>query len=308
MDTYVSVTIYAENEPPDWRAHVRAALDTMRKVEALTTSYDDPSEIGKINLAAGKRALAVNPVVAQLIRVSQEISDRTAGAFDITVWPLSKVWDVKSPTPRVPAENEIEENRKLVDYRKISLDGNQVFLTNIGMGLDLGGIAKGYAVDRAVQVLLDSHYQDFLVEAGGDLRAVAGQLTRGQRTIWVRHPRRLDDFFAAIKLDEGAVSTSGDYERSFEKDGQRYHHIMNPQTGYPASPAVSVTIIAETSELADATSTAVFVLGPERGMEYIESNSNLAGLIIYQEASDSSRSLKWKISKNLVDRIQILEK
>lgn len=307
MDTYVSVTIYAENEPLDWRTHVLAALDTMRKVEALTTSYNDSSEIGKINLAAGKRAFAVNPEVARLIRHSQEMSAGTDGAFDITVWPLSKLWDVKSPTPRVPTENEIAEKRILVDYRKIVLNEDEIFLPDVGMGIDLGGIAKGYAVDRAVQVLAELRYEDFLVEAGGDLRAVAGDRTRGQRTIWVRHPRQLDDFFAAIKLDKGAVATSGDYERSFEKDGQRYHHIMNPRTGYPASPVVSVTIVAGTSEIADATSTAVFVLGPERGMAYIESNPDLAGLIIYQEAPES-QELKWKVSTNLVDRIEILEK
>lgn len=307
MDTYVSVTIYAETEPPNWREHVRAALDTMRKVEAMTTSYHDSSEIGKINRAAGKRALDVNAEVMQLLKDAQKMSAASDGAFDITVFPLSQLWDVKSPTPRAPPAEDIAEKRKLVDYQKIVLGGNSVFLPDSGMGIDLGAIAKGYAVDRAVEMLRAHNYRDVLVEAGGDLRALAGELTRGRRTVWVRHPRRHDKFFAAIKMDEGAVSTSGDYERSFEKNGRRYHHIMNPKTGYPAEPTVSVTIIAETSQQADAVATAVFVMGPERGMDYIESHPDLAGLIIYREASESGEVLKWKISRNLVDRIQILE-
>ncbi len=308
MDTLVSITIYAETEPPQWRNHVRAAFDSMRKIETLASSYDDSSEIGKINLNAGRRPVAVSPEVLHLIRESQNLSARTDGAFDITVWPLARLWDVKSPAPQVPPADQIAEKRKLVDYRQIVLHDASVFLPVSGMGLDLGAIAKGFAVDCAVQVLREYEYEDFLVEAGGDLRAAAGNLTKGRRMIWVRHPRQPGKFFAAIKLDEGAVATSGDYERSFEKAGQRYHHILDPQSGYPAAPTVSVTVIAETSELADATSTAVFVLGPERGMDYLEANPNLAGLIIYREASKSGEVLNWKISKNLVGRIQILQK
>jgi thiamine biosynthesis lipoprotein len=307
MDTLVSITIYAETEPPHWREHIRAAFDAMRKIEALTSSYDDSSEIGKINLNAGRRPVAVSPQVLHLIRESQKISARTGGAFDITVWPLSRLWDVKSPAPRVPPADQIEEKRKLVDYRRIVLNGASVFLPENGMGLDLGAIAKGFAVDCAAQVLREYDYQDFLVEAGGDLRAAAGDATRGRRTVWVRHPRQREKFFAAIKMDAGAVSTSGDYERSFEKEGQRYHHILDPQSGYPAAPTVSATVIAETSELADAASTAAFVMGPERGLEYIESHPELAGLIIYREASERGEVLNWKISKNLVDKINIIE-
>jgi thiamine biosynthesis lipoprotein len=308
MDTYVSVTVYAETEPPNWREHVRVAFDAMREVERLTTSYNDSSEIGRINHAAGKHAIAVSAEVLQILGDAQRISSESDGAFDVTVLPLSQLWDVKSPTPRIPSDDEIVDKRKLVGYRKIVIDGSSVFLPDSGMGIDLGAIAKGYAVDRAVQVLRERNYHEIMVEAGGDLRAVAGPLTKGQRTIWVRHPRQPDELFAAIKLDEGAVATSGDYERSFEKAGRRYHHILDPQTGHPAAPTVSVTIVAETSELADATSTAVFVMGPERGMQFIESDPNLAGLIIYHETVDGAPVLKWKVSRNLLERIEILSK
>ena len=305
MDTFVSITIYSKTEPANWRTHAAGAIAAMRDVERTSTSYNDSSEIGKVNSSAGHQAMAINREVVRLIAHALEISDRSGGAFDVTVFPLVRLWDVKSPTPVVPTAGEIDATRRLVDYKKVVFSDTSVFLPDSGMGIDLGAIAKGYAVDRATQILLENHYRDFLVEAGGDLRAVAGELTRGRRTIWVRHPRQPDRFFASIKLDEGAVATSGDYERSFEREGKRYHHIIDPSTGYPATPTVSVTIVAETSELADATSTAVFVMGPDRGMEYLESQANLAGLIVYQEPGSI---LKWKISKNLVDRITILEK
>jgi len=307
MDTLVSITIYAMDEPPGWREHVASALDAMQHIEDLTSSYRDSSEIGKVNFGAGKNHFSLSREVYQLIYDSQQISQLTEGAFDITLLPLLRLWDVKSPNPRVPTDEEIRERRKLTGYQKIVLNDHEIFFPDSGMGVDLGGIAKGLAVDRAVEVLTKFGYEDFLVEAGGDLRAVAGELTQGQRTIWVRHPRQRDGFFAKIKLDKGAVSTSGDYERFFESDGKRYHHIVDPQTGYPAHPSVSVTIIAEKSEMADGYSTAVFVLGPQRGMEFIENHPELAGLIIYAEPAEGGAVLKCKVSKNLADQITIIE-
>jgi thiamine biosynthesis lipoprotein len=307
MDTLVSITIYAVDEPPGWREHAASALDAMQHIEDLTSSYRDSSEIGKINLGAGAKRFSLSPEVYQLIHDAQQISQLTEGAFDMTVLPLLRLWDIKSPNPRVPTDEEILERRRLTGYEKIVVNDRDIFLPDSGMGLDLGGIAKGFAVDRAAEVLTKFGYKDFLVEAGGDLRAVAGELTRGQRIIWVRHPRQRDIFFAKIKLDEGAVSTSGDYERFFEMDGKRYHHIVDPQTGYPAHPNVSVTIVAEKSEMADGYSTAVFVLGPQRGMEFIENYPELAALIIYEEPAEGGAVLKWKASKNLADKITVIE-
>ncbi|MFQ5770111.1 MAG: FAD:protein FMN transferase [bacterium] len=306
MDTLVSITIYAHHEPDKWREQVAATFEAMQRIENLTSSYRDASEIGRINLRAGQAPLKVSPDVLEIVREAQEVSAMSQGAFDITILPLQRLWNFKSPEPVVPMVNAILEKRRFTDFRKIVIDDSTIFLPEKGMGMDLGGIAKGYAVDRAVDILKSMGYQDFLVAAGGDLRAISGPLTAGRRKIWVRHPRRRDSFFATITIDEGAVATSGDYEKYFEINGKRYHHILNPKTGYPSSPVVSVTIVAATTSLADAFATAAFVLGPERGMEFIENNPTVAGLIIFEQDAESVGTLKWKISTNLVNKIDII--
>jgi thiamine biosynthesis lipoprotein len=302
MDTLVSITIYAVDEPENWRVHAASAFDAMKRVEDLATSFNDSSQIGQINLQAGGDYQPVNAELVEIIRQGQEISDISNGAFDITILPLVRLWNFKSPNPKIPTHEEISKRLPLVNFRNVEIKDNQIRLTLPGMGLDLGGVAKGYAVDRAADILRDHGHQDFLVEAGGDLRAAAGELTRGRRNIWIRHPRKPDDFFASIKMDQGAVATSGDYERSFEINGKRYHHILNPKTGYPSSPIVSVTIFAETTSMADAASTAVFVLGPEPGLEFIEQNPKLEGLIIFAKESE----LYWKASKGIANKINII--
>ncbi|MFQ5676568.1 MAG: FAD:protein FMN transferase, partial [bacterium] len=266
----------------------------------------DASEIGRVNLNAGQRAVQVSPDVVKIILQARKVSLETQGAFDISALPLQRLWNFKSSNPRVPTKEEIAEKRHLVDFRAVVLDSNTVFLPRPEMGLDLGAIAKGYAVDQAVAILKKDGYSDFMVEAGGDLRTVAGELTHGERKIWVRHPRKPDEFFAVIKKDQCAVATSGDYERFFEKDGQRFHHIIDPVTGYPARPVVSATIIAEEAVIADAYATAVFVLGPDRGLELIEKNPGLEGLIVFEKESESDSMLGWKVSKGIVEEIEIV--
>ena len=305
MDTLVSITIYAKQEPEDWQQHVEQAFETMQRIEDLATSFNDSSEVGQLNLNAGHRGISVHKDVLEIIKQAQEVGENSDGAFDVTVLPLLRLWNFKSSNPRVPTQDEVLEKRGLVDFRRIVINDNNVFLPEVNMGMDLGAIAKGYAVDKAVEVLEKYDYKNFMVEAGGDLRAIAGELTRGQRTIWVRHPRKVSGFFAKIKMDEGAVASSGDYERFFEVSGKRFHHIVNPKTGYPASPVVSVTIFSETTVLADAYATAVFVLGPEKGLDFIEKLPETEGLIVYQKEIDSDLILDWKVSKGIARDLEI---
>lgn len=304
MGTIVSITIYAVEEPEFWQKHVASALETIKQIEDLTSSYNDSSQIGQINVHAGKDYYQVDKDVLEIIKQAKEISKLSHGAFDITILPLLRMWNFKSSNPRVPTEMEITENLALVGFNNIEIQHNKIRLSQIGMGLDLGGIAKGYAVDRAVEVLKAFGYKDFLVEAGGDLCAVVGDLTKGRRKIWIRHPRQRDKFFANINMDQGAVATSGDYERYFEISDKRYHHILNPKTGYPSAPVVSVTIFSETTFLADAASTAVFVLGPEQGFEFIENNLLIEGLIIFEQGG----KLKWKASNKIACKINTIGK
>lgn len=305
MGTVVSISIYSQTEPPLWHTHVDSAFSRMARLERLTTVYDSTSQISGINRAAGMVSLEVDPEIVELLYLSKEVGEASNGAFDVTISPLLDVWRFHSDTPRVPALSEIQAHLGAIDFRKISVSGSTATLADAGMAIDLGGIAKGYAVDLAVDELLDDGYTDFMVEAGGDLRAVASDLTRGERNIWIQHPRHPDKFFASIKMDAGAVATSGDYERYFEEGGKRYHHILNPQTGFPAGPNVSVTIFAGTTAIADAYSTAVFVLGPEAGLQLIEQTPGLEGVIIYEENSDGK--LKWVATKNIKKKLKIIK-
>ncbi len=307
MDTLVSITIYAKQEPEKWQQHVEQAFETMQRIEDLATSYNDTSEVGILNLNAGQQEISVHQEVLEMIKQAREVGENSDGAFDATIFPLQRLWNFKSPDPRVPTETEVSEKRELVDFRKIVINDNHVFLPKKSMGLDLGAIAKGYAVDKAVEVLQKYGYKNFMVEAGGDLRAVAGELTTGQRTIWVQHPRKDAEFFAKIKMDEGAVASSGDYERFFEINGKRFHHILNPKTGYPAYPVVSVSIFSQTTAMADAYATAVFVLGPEKGLDFIEKLPETEGLIVYQKEVDSDLILDWKVSKGIAGVLEIVD-
>lgn len=307
MDTLVSITIYATEEPRDWRQHVAEAFAAMAEIDALTSSYNDTSEVGQLNLQAGVNGVHVSPHTLEIIRQAVKVSEFSGGAFDVTVWPLEKLWGFGFENPHMPEKESIAATTRLVDYKNIAIKDANVYLMKKGMGIDLGGIAKGYAVDRAVDILNKHGYEDFLVEAGGDLKAGAGELSQGRRKIWIRHPRKREQFFGHIELDAGAVATSGDYERFFEKDGQRYHHILDPATGYPSRPVVSVTVFAASTALADAYSTAVFVLGPDAGLQLIETTPEIEGLIIYENDSDTDSKLSWKASKQISEKLTVLD-
>jgi thiamine biosynthesis lipoprotein len=169
----------------------------------------------------------------------------------------------------------------LVDFHQIGVDENRVSLGRTGMRIDLGAIAKGYIVDRAVRFLKDRGVTAGLVEAGGDLRLFGKPPHRENWRIGILHPRKPNQsLFGVLDVDSGSVTTSGDYERTFTEDGKRYHHLIDPATGYPADECISVTIIAETAMLADAWATAVFIMGPERGMALLESQAGVEGMMI----------------------------
>jgi thiamine biosynthesis lipoprotein len=303
MDTSVSISIYAVSEPENWRSHVDAAFRKMARIEALTTSYNDSSQIGQVNIAAGNEQVEVAPEVINIVEMALSVGEESNGAFDITVLPLLRLWDFKSERPSVPSPEAVENTLASVDYEQVLRSDNNLYLPVSGMGIDLGGIAKGYAVDAAFEHLHALGYRDFMVEAGGDLRVTSGETTRGLRRVWIRHPRKRDDFFGHILMDAGAVASSGDYERYFEKDGKRYHHIVDPATGYPKEGVMSVTIIAPSTALADAYSTAVFVLGPEDGMRLIENKPDIEGLIILDSDGEE---LQW-IASSLFEQQLVLK-
>jgi thiamine biosynthesis lipoprotein len=209
------------------------------------------------------------------------VAERTSGAFDITVQPLMELWGFNTPAPAVPDRAQIEERRRSVNWRNLAIEHGQVVRRNAATRIDLGGIAKGYAVAEAVRVLKDAGIRSALVDAGGDIYAFGRTGGRPWR-VGIRNPRG-EGIIGVLDLCEQSLATSGDYERCFERDGVRYHHILDPATGYPAGGVVSVTVLSSNATLADAWSTALFVLSAQRGLECAEAVPDVDALIVTSE-------------------------
>jgi len=273
MDTVVSISVYADKDDSSSavRGGIAKAFEAMRRVDSLMSSYSDKSEVADLNRRAASEPVAISAATDSVLQAALWASEISRGVFDVTIAPVLQLWGFGTDHLGVPKEQDIKDRLPLVNYRNLKNESGAIRFLRPGMAIDLGGVAKGYAVDAAVEVLRSAGYADVMVKAGGDLRTLSSPLTSGHRYIWIQHPRASDKFFAKFKFDEGAVSTSGDYERFFEAGGVRYHHVIDPATGYPARRAVSATVLANDSRTADALSTALFVLGPEAGIALADS-------------------------------------
>lgn len=250
-------------------------------LDRLLSVWHPDSDISRLNAAAGQGPVRVNPITIEILQIARGISDETGGAFDVTFGALSGLWKFDhDQDDRIPPRDEVSRRLPLVDYRDLEIDSGAgtARLRRAGMRAHLGGIGKGYAVDRAATTLRSHGIADFMIQAGGDLY-VGGR--RGDRP-WrgaIKDPRG-DGFFAALDLEDETLSTSGDYERFFIRGGRRYHHILDPSTAEPARGARSVTIVTGRAVMADALSTGVFVLGPDAGMRLIEELPDVEGVIV----------------------------
>jgi thiamine biosynthesis lipoprotein len=288
-------------------AAARAAFDEVLRefdrLEALMSVWRPGSDLLRINGAAGVRPVAVSAEVRDALHTAQQVSEWTGGKFDVTFGPLADVWkfDRQNADQTIPSAEDIRARLPLVDYRRIEIDdrAGTVFLRRTGMQVNLGGIGKGYAVDRAAAILRRAGFRDFIIQAGGDLYAAGKNGDRPWR-LGVNDPRGPDGkTFASVEVGDATFSTSGDYARFFIKDGIRYHHIIDLTTGQPARGCRSVTIVADSATLADGLSTGVFALGPADGMALIERLPHVEGVIV-------SASNDVLVSSGLKGRITIL--
>lgn len=277
---YTTATIDAD--------HIRAAFDAATaeivRVEKVMTTWDPASEVSRINAGAGGAAVPVGPETFSVIAEAQRSSAASGGCFDITFETLHGLWKFDQDLdPHPPTAKDVKERLRDVGYKHVVLDAaaQTVRIDDPRTRISLGGIAKGYGVDRAAKVLADAGLTSFYVQAGGDL------LTRGMKadgTPWqagIRDPRGPEgDYFALMPVVDHAFSTAGDYERAYLVDGKRYHHIIDPRTGYPATASRSVTIWAPTALQADAIDDAVFILGPEKGLALVESIDGVGAVIV----------------------------
>ena len=254
------------------------------RLEGVMSTWKDGSEIQLLNAAAGKHAVPVSKEIRDVLRAARQMSEWTAGKFDVTWGVMSGLWkfDYQNKDSSIPDSGEVARRKKLIGYRELEVDeqAGTAFIHRAGMVVNLGGIGKGYAVDRARDILLERGFRDFMIQFGGDLY-VAGKSGDRPWRLGIQDPRGSgDEIFASVELSDSTFSTSGDYERFFVKDGRRYHHILDPATGEPAQGSRSVTILARSAAIADGLSTGVFILGPEAGMALIERLPDVEGIIV----------------------------
>jgi thiamine biosynthesis lipoprotein len=266
------------------RAAVEAAMNEIRRLELLMTTWRDDSEVSRINRAAGKAPAPVSHETFEVIEKSLWMSEHSEGVFDITFDVMRGLWRFdENAVERVPAARDIARLRSLIGYRHVHTDREHatVFLDRAESRLSLGGIAKGYAIDRAAAILLAAGVDDFLAQAGGDLYVHGHKADGSPWVAGVRDPRGpAGTYFATMPVVDHAFSTAGDYERAFVAKGRRYHHIIDPRTGYPATASRSVTIWAKDALTADALDDAVFILGPEKGLALVESIEDAGAVIV----------------------------
>jgi thiamine biosynthesis lipoprotein len=269
MDTVIEITAYG----PQAEAAVKEAFAEIKRLHDLTNNFDENSEVSKISSQAGQAPVAVDVELFEIIKLSNELSDKLDSVFDITIGPLTELWSVGHKGEFVPTEAEIAKVRPLVNYKLIKLDeaSHTVFLPQSGMKLDLGGIAKGYAVDRAIEILKSKGIKSALVNAGGDVRVIGQRPDGTPWRIGIQHPRNNEGMIGVVSLtDWDNMETSGDYQRFFMKDNERYSHILDPRTGRQPRSITSITIVGNNSGADDVLSTVLFIVGVERGMELLK--------------------------------------
>lgn len=276
MDTFVELSFNFSDHEKAVQIKEEVCQE-IERLEQLVSRSSEESEIAIINQLSGVEPALVSPETLAVIQQALQFSVISGGAFDPTVGPLISSWGFLGQQYRIPSEAETAKALALVDYRKVIVDEalSSVYLPEKGMSLELAGIAKGFIVDRAVDILNSYNVSEAFINAGGDIA-----LINNQWRIGIRHPRDSDEIIAVLDLENGALATSGDYQRFFELNSVRYHHLIDPWTGLPARDLISVTIIADQVSKADALATSIFILGPEEGLILIESLAGVEGVLI----------------------------
>ena len=301
MGTSVQITIWTEDEEMAAEAS-KAVFAEMDRLDRMMTTWIPESEVSQINTGAGTTAVKVSDETFTVIARAVEISKVSKGLFDITVGAYGGLWKFDEDMDgTLPDPKDVAARKKLVNWKDIILDKRKhtVKLRRKGMKITLGGIAKGYAVDKAAKVLVDAGLSDFILQVGGDMY-VSGQKGAQPWVVGIRDPRGpRDQSFAVAPVQDHAFSTSGDYERGFVKDGVRYHHILDPRTANPARATRSVTILAKDAFTADAWSKVLFIMGAKEAMPLVEKLPDFEAVFV-----DADNTVH--ISSGLKDKLKIL--
>ena len=278
MGTQIHVELWHQDDNAA-REALAAVIAEMHRIDEMMSPYRESSELSAINRGAGAGPVAVSAELAMLLQRSADVSRMTDGAFDITYASAGRFYDYRKGIR--PGEAQLAAAVQAIDYRYVQIDreAGTVRFTHPEVYVDLGGIAKGHAVDRGIELLLERGIDQAMITAGGDSRIIGDR--RGQPwTVGVQDPRKAGAMAVLLPLEDTAVSTSGDYQRFFERDGVRYHHILDPTTGDSAREVRSVTVLGPDATLTDALSTSVFVLGVRAGLMLVDSLDGIDAIII----------------------------
>lgn len=284
LHTFVEIKACGDNT----EVAVKVAFKEIERVNHLLNNYDPKSEISKINSAAGLNAVSISPETLEAIAGAKYYGDLSDGALDITIGPLLKLWGFTQEEPGVqsepPLSSTVDQTKQLVDYRLIHLDiiKGTVKLPKRGMWIDAGSFTKGYVVDRAARVLKKQGVTQALITAGGTILALGNKCGGRSWQVGIRHPREEGKLLGSIPLENQAISTSGDYERFYHHGGRRICHIIDPRSGQPVADVQGVSVIAPTALASDALSTALFVLGVQKGLSLVKNLPGFEAMIIDQ--------------------------
>jgi thiamine biosynthesis lipoprotein len=280
MGTVATVEAVAANGDTAARA-VEAAFLALHHVDDVANAMDPESDLGRVNRAPAGAPTVVDPELAEMVSFSLTMARATDGRFDPAIGPLVEAYGIKT-RPRLPDDAEIERLIPLCDYTKVKVsDDRSIILEEEEMSLDLSAVAKGWAVDRAYEALLDGGCAAGLVEAGGEVRCFGGDVRDKPWRIGIKDPWG-PGVYGVVELEKGVMATSGTYEQTFEVEGVVFSHIIDPFTGFPAEGPSSVTVMAPDCATADAWATALMTLPPEDAYDIIESKDELEGLILYR--------------------------
>lgn len=280
MGTLVSISAVASTKELA-HASIEAAFHEIKRLEQLLSTWIQTSELSLVNEAAGRGPVVVGQETMELVLRAIEITGLTEGGFNIAVGPAVEAWSV-TERQRIPSADELHALKPLVDWSAIQVNrqAHTIFLPKPGMRIDVGGIGKGYAADRAAEAMKKAGARGGVVALSGDIKTFGDLPGMTGFPVGIRHPRQDGALVATIDLKNEAISTAGDYERYFEQDGIRYHHILDPQSLQPARKCQSVTVIAAEGTVADGLDTGIFVLGPEKGMALVEQLPDVEAVII----------------------------
>lgn len=305
MDTYMEITAYGRHG----QEAVDAAVEEIKRLDDLLSTGNGASEVSQINQNGGG---VLSEDTSVLLKRSMDIYKSTEGAYDITVYPLMKLWGFTTQQFAVPDKDALKEALELVGSDTLSLneDGKEqrLILEKEGAAIDFGGIAKGYASDRVMELYKEYGVSSGLVSLGGNVSALGLKPDGTKWRIAIRDPEDENGYLGILSIENKAVITSGGYERYFEEEGVTYHHILDPSTGYPANNGlVSVTIVSEDGTLADALSTSLYVMGTEKAIDYCEEHAQADGFDVILYTEDGILYATAGITADLESEIEILE-